>query len=56
VLEITARRDAPGEESAVLMYERGPSEPITRAIPETQPAKPVKSAKPTAKKPVTAQQ
>jgi hypothetical protein len=61
-LEITARREAPGEESAVLMYERGPSEPITRRASETQPAKPakpakpVKSAKPKAKKPVTAQQ
>jgi hypothetical protein len=58
-LEITARREAPGEESAVLMYERGPSEPITRRPSETQPAKPVKSAKPKAKakakKPVTAQ-
>ncbi len=57
-LEITARREAPGEESAVIMYERWPSEPITRALPETQPvkpAKPVKSAKPKAKKRVTAQ-
>ena len=61
-LEITARREAPGEESAVLTYERGPSEPITRRASEAQPpkpaqpAKPVKSAKPKAKKPVTAQQ
>jgi hypothetical protein len=60
-LEITARREAPGEESAVLMYERGPSEPITRSAPEAQPVKPVKSVKsvkstkPKAKKPVTAQ-
>jgi hypothetical protein len=50
-LEITARREAPGEESAVLMYERGPSEPITRRPPETQPAKPVTTAKPRPKKP-----
>jgi hypothetical protein len=54
-LEITARREAPGEESAVLMYERGPSEPITRRIPETKPVKPVKSAKPRPKKPATPQ-
>jgi len=50
-LEITARREAPGEESAVLMYERGPSEPITRRAPETQPAKPAATAKPRPKKP-----
>jgi hypothetical protein len=43
------------------MYERGPSEPITRSAPEAQPVKPVKpvksvkSTKPKAKKPVTAQ-
>jgi hypothetical protein len=57
-LEITARREAPGEESAVLVYERAPSEPITRSVPETQPAKPakpVKSTKPKAKKPAAAQ-
>ena len=53
-LEITARREAPGEESAVLVYERWPSEPIASRVPETQPAKPVKSAKRKAKKPATA--
>jgi hypothetical protein len=53
-LEITARPEAPGEESAVLTYEHGPSEPIARRVPETKPAKPVKSAKPTPKKPATA--
>jgi hypothetical protein len=50
-LEITARRDAPGEESAVLMYEPGPGEPAIRRPPETQSAKPVKPAKPRPKKP-----
>jgi uncharacterized protein len=54
-LEITARREAPGEESAVLVFERGPSEPITRGVPETKPAKPLKPAKPRAKKPAAAQ-
>jgi uncharacterized protein len=44
-LEITARREAPGEESAVLMYERGPSEPITQRMPETKPVKPAKPKK-----------
>jgi hypothetical protein len=54
-LEITARREAPGEESAVLVYEGGPSEPIARRVPETKPAKPLKPAKPRAKKPAAAQ-
>lgn len=54
-LEITARRQAPGEESAVLMYERGPGEPITRRAPATQPAKPVNPAKPRAKRPAASQ-
>ena len=54
-LEITARRAAPGEESAVLMYERGPSEPITRRAPEFEPAKVAKPAKPMVKKPAAAQ-
>lgn len=47
-LEITARREAPGEESALLIYERGISEPITRRIPETPPAR---TSKPKPKKP-----
>ena len=54
-LEITARREAPGEESAVLMYERGPSEPITRRPPESTPAKVAKPAKPKAKPPAVQQ-
>jgi hypothetical protein len=50
-LEITARREAPGEESAVLVYEPGPGEPAIRRVPETKPAKPLKPAKPRPKKP-----
>ncbi len=45
-LEITARREAPGEESVMLIYERDFSEPITRRVPETKPAR---AAKPKAK-------
>jgi hypothetical protein len=52
-LEITARREAPGEESAVLMYERGPSEPVTRRAPETTSAQPAKPTKPRPKKPAS---
>ncbi len=54
-LEITARRAAPGEESAVLTYERGPNEPVTRRVPETTAAKVAKPAKPKVKKPAAAQ-
>jgi len=54
-LEITARRAAPGEESAVLTYERGPSEPITRrSLETTTPAKATRPAKPKVSKPAAA--
>ncbi len=51
-LEITARREAPGEETAILVYERGISEPITRRAPEAPAAKP--KSKPQPKKPAAA--
>jgi hypothetical protein len=55
-LEITARRGAPGEESAVLLYERGVREPIAPRAIEAGPAakprpKPKKPAAPAAAAP-----
>ncbi len=51
-LEITARRDAPGEESAILVYERGASEPVAGRVAEPAPARAAK--KPQPKKPAAA--
>ncbi len=38
-LEITAKREEPGAESAMLIYERGLDEPLMRRTPETKPAR-----------------
>ena len=42
-LEITARRGEPGKEQAMLIYERGPDEPLSEAPPPNQ-SKPKKKA------------
>jgi len=42
-LEITARRGEPGKEQAMLIYERGPDEPLSQA-PPPKPSKPKKTA------------
>ena len=42
-LEITARRGEPGKEQAMLIYERGPDEPLSEPLPPKQ-SKPKKKA------------
>ena len=52
-LEITAKREEPGAESAMLIYERGLDEPLMRRMPETKPAR---TPKPKQQKPPAPQQ